>query len=319
MAIKICNDVVCIGDYYFCEVSDGIYFSGQACAKCLRDTRQVIGTDTGYFMSHGRVESFPFATDTDATCVAPAVYCISGASHNSPTAGYSSGGSPGETDGIIKFNFSTQAAATCVGALTQARYGGAGASSNDYGYNAMGFAPPNSNRLDRFPFVSDGNASCVSTLAQSLRQVTGMSGPECGYHFGGTPGPFSCIFSYPFASETLSTPGSTCFGNGYGRYGAAGQFSASCLYASGGGPSASNCIQKWSIASGGGQTGQGSLTQGRYYGPGGVSSENHGYTGGGLAPGDSNVIDKFPFASTTNATDVGDLSQARAGISGFGD
>ena len=41
--------------------------------------------------------------------------------------------------------------------------------------------------------------------------------------------------------------------------------------------------------------------------------EVSGYTsgGGGGAPTVSNVIDKFPFAANANATDVGDLSQAR--------
>ena len=40
-----------------------------------------------------------------------------------------------------------------------------------------------------------------------------------------------------------------------------------------------------------------------------------GYTSGG-GPGQTNVIDKFPFASDANATDVGDLTQARQGGAG---
>ena len=34
-------------------------------------------------------------------------------------------------------------------------------------------------------------------------------------------------------------------------------------------------------------------------------------SGGGNAGGDSNVIEKFPFASDSNATDTGDLNQGR--------
>ena len=45
----------------------------------------------------------------------------------------------------------------------------------------------------------------------------------------------------------------------------------------------------------------------------GQSSDVSGYSTGGLAPpatGDSNTIDKFPFATDGNATDVGDLTSS---------
>ena len=43
-----------------------------------------------------------------------------------------------------------------------------------------------------------------------------------------------------------------------------------------------------------------------------------GYTSGGYTPPVTylNTIDKFPFASNANATDVGDLTVARAGSAG---
>ena len=43
-----------------------------------------------------------------------------------------------------------------------------------------------------------------------------------------------------------------------------------------------------------------------------------GYTSGGLdSPGvNVNTIDKFPFAADGNATDVGDLTQARSFVAG---
>ena len=40
-----------------------------------------------------------------------------------------------------------------------------------------------------------------------------------------------------------------------------------------------------------------------------------GYTSGGN-PGPTNVIDKFPFASDGNATDVGDLTVGRYAVTG---
>lgn len=50
-----------------------------------------------------------------------------------------------------------------------------------------------------------------------------------------------------------------------------------------------------------------------------VQGSNSGYTAGGLIPPSfvtHDVIDKFPFASDGNATDVGDLTAARFGASG---
>jgi len=47
-----------------------------------------------------------------------------------------------------------------------------------------------------------------------------------------------------------------------------------------------------------------------------VQGTTSGYTSGGLLGGNSNVIDKFPFASDTDATDVGDLTQSRERMAG---
>ena len=54
--------------------------------------------------------------------------------------------------------------------------------------------------------------------------------------------------------------------------------------------------------------------------PSQAQGSNFGYSSGGVnAPGPtgpSNVIDKFPFSSDANATDVGDLTVARWGVAG---
>jgi len=42
----------------------------------------------------------------------------------------------------------------------------------------------------------------------------------------------------------------------------------------------------------------------------------YGYTSGGSTGAYSDVIDKFPFASDTNATDVGNLTVARSNVAG---
>ena len=44
--------------------------------------------------------------------------------------------------------------------------------------------------------------------------------------------------------------------------------------------------------------------------------ETSGYTSGGGTPAASNVIDKFPFATNANATNVGSLTQGRYAVAG---
>ena len=74
-------------------------------------------------------------------------------------------------------------------------------------------------------------------------------------------------------------------------------------------------IEKFPLSSSGGSTDVGDLTQARR-GPGGNQSTTHGYSSGGSpsvpSNNDTNIIDKFPFSTDENATDVGDLS-----VSGF--
>ena len=48
------------------------------------------------------------------------------------------------------------------------------------------------------------------------------------------------------------------------------------------------------------------MTVGKYF-RAGLSSETHAYSAGGVYPG-SNVLEKVPFATDSNSTDVGDVS-----------
>ena len=82
-----------------------------------------------------------------------------------------------------------------------------------------------------------------------------------------------------------------------------------------------NVIQKFSFTSDGNATDVGDLTVSRAY-LAGQSSSTSGYSSGGYGgasalPNDyRDVIDKFPFSSDSNATDVGDLLEATNGNSG---
>ncbi len=90
-----------------------------------------------------------------------------------------------------------------------------------------------------------------------------------------------------------------------------------------GSPVVSNLNQKFSFASDGDATTVGNLsnTSPPTNGSGlvaGQSSENDGYVSGGqtLPGANQNKIDKFPFSSDANASDVGDLTVARKGMAG---
>ena len=78
-----------------------------------------------------------------------------------------------------------------------------------------------------------------------------------------------------------------------------------------------NTIDKFPFAVDSNSSDVGNLSSVRtsFSGPG-QSSTTHGYVSGGYVPGAPgsgtvNTIDKFPFSTDTNATDIGDLSQAR--------
>ena len=94
-------------------------------------------------------------------------------------------------------------------------------------------------------------------------------------------------------------------------------------YSSGGGipagPGRSDVIDKFPFSSDANATDVGNLTTDRSLGSVGNSSDANGYSAGGSNPAppyQSNVIDKFPFSSNANATDVGDLTAVR--MSGAG-
>jgi hypothetical protein len=114
---------------------------------------------------------------------------------------------------------------------------------------------------------------------------------------------FFDFFDLPGASE----------GGGGGGYTFQGSVSG---YNSGGdlGP-ISNVIDKFPFSSDSNATDVGDLNESKYSSAG-QSSTTSGYTSGGASPGlpggiYSNVVDKFPFAADSNATDVGDLTQGR--------
>jgi hypothetical protein len=145
---------------------------------------------------------------------------------------------------------------------------------------------------------------------------------------GGFPTPalvqmINTIDKFPFAADTNATDIANL---DEARQSPAGQSSSTHGYTSGGAPindppAFSNTIDKFPFATDTNASNVGDLSQPRNAISAGQSSTTHGYTSGGVAapaPTQVNTIDKFPFATDTNATDIADLAfttQAAAGTS----
>ena len=239
------------------------------------------------------------------------------------TSGYSSGGEqipgpPYYVNTIDKFPFSSDTNASDVGDLTQARGRAGGQSSSASGYSSGGV--PNLNTIDKFPFSSDANATDVGDLLTAQDYLAGNSSENSGYSSGGRSPLSNVIQKFPFSSDANTTDVGDLT---QARFGADGQSSPSNGYVSGGGTSPPftdvNPIDKFPFASDANATDVGDLSEARGY-VAGQSSTASGYTSGGPAtsPNTSRslIIDKFPFASDANATDVGDLSEGRKAVTG---
>lgn len=172
-------------------------------------------------------------------------------------------------------------------------------------------ATPDQNIIDKFPFSANANASDVGDLTVARGSAAGQSSLISGYTSSTT------IDKFPFASGgNASGVGSLS----QGRYGPSGQSSSTNGYSSGGGgPPRVNIIDKFPFAVDANATDVGDLSQSRAF-TAGQSSRTSGYATGGYNPPSSppafNTIDKFPFASDSNATFIGALTVRRNRIAG---
>ena len=276
-----------------------------------------------------KIEKFPFSSDANATDVGDlTVGRYQTAGQSSSTHGYNSGGvapplSPPTQNIIDKFPFSSNGNASDVGDLTVKRQTAAGQHSENNGYSSGGYdgsvSPALSNVIDKFPFSTDGNATDVGDLTVTRWGVAGQSSGTNGYTSGGsTPSASNVIDKFPFSSDGNATDVGDLT---VARKNTAGHSSDASGYNAGGDvPGAgTNVIEKFPFASDGNATDVGDLTLAREK-PSGQSSTVSGYSSGGFIgpanPQRTNVIDKFPFSSDANATDVGDLTAERADTAG---
>ena len=256
-------------------------------------------------------------------------YSFQGSSHGYVTGGtLTPASSPTSANIIQRFSFTSDENATDVGDLIyNTGNRPSGQTSNFYGYNSGGQAPPivpspdRTSRIQRFPFAASASSVDVGALSIGSLLATGQSSSTHGYRTGGYPGTRT-IEKFPFTSQavTVASVGNTSTTPLQAR-GSTGQSSDTHGYFTGQYTPMpnSNIIEKFSFTVDGNSTDVGDLTQYRNNAAG-QSSPTHGYTSGGNrgdgGPPFANIIDKFPFSSDNNATDVGDITVTRGNLSG---
>lgn len=283
---------------------------------------------------------FPFSSDSPTTDVANmAVQRRRCHVASSQLAGYAMGGDaltpglPPSLGGsyyfnIEKFNFSSEAPATLVGSLQFVRTNsGGGCASPTHGYAGGGkIAGEFVVDIERFPFASESETATVGTLTynrsghQEAASVTHGYNMNGNFTGSGVPAPTTVssttIERYQFAAEA---EGTVIGDSTIGRWLGSGLSSPTHAYAAGGvsnDPAIRyNRIDKVSFSSEGNATTVGALTS-NVGSTTAVTSSTNGYVVGGatnVPPSPTitgtNAIDKFPFATDTNATDVADLSE----------
>ena len=273
------------------------------------------------------IQKFSFTSDANATDVGDLTDSLAYASGQSSSSnGYSSGGlnpanSPIRTSTINKFPFSSDDNATDVGDLTQPRNAAAGHSSGISGYTSGGYDTSPVSTIDKFPVASDGNANDIGDLTRTVSWKTGQSSSVSGYASGGYIGPDSFINEIEKFSFSSDGNGTDVGDLTVSRYRSAGQSSTDSGYTSGGytgaTPFATTSIDKFPFASDGNASFVGNLSTGIHsnFHMTGQSSTTSGYASGGSTGANPsiNTIDKFPFSSDNNASDIADLTQALRG------
>ena len=238
---------------------------------------------------------------------------------SSATNGYTMGGYDpgigGATTSINKFPFVSDDNAANVASLslkirmtapTQSITNGVGYVAG--GYSAVPFPSSVNDRslIQKFVFATENDATDIGDLTVSRYHMAGTSSTTHGYAAGGSlnPGQTNIIDKYPFTSDTSATDvGDLTVSNARN----CGAFSNTHGYSQGGNPQAIGGanIEKFSFASDGNATHNANLYDGSEGGAG-ISSKTNGYMAGG-EQANYNVIQKYPFASDDDSTDVGDL------------
>jgi hypothetical protein len=240
-------------------------FAGQSSALHGYCSGGLGGTDV--------IDKFPFATDANSTDVGNLFHGRNQCGDSSSsTHGYTYGGmdvAPWGTNGDTadKFTFASDADATDVGNLQQARYGVHGNSSETYGYAAGGVWTGHGGAahiIEKVAFASDGDTTDVGNLTHSPGRgdrTSGNSSTTHGYHAAGhaaAAGYTNVIDKHSFASDA----GATDVGNlTQSKLGMAGSGDTTHAYWAGGSTGSNiNVIERNTYSSDGDATDVGNLS-----------------------------------------------------------
>ena len=280
------------------------------------------------------IDKYSYTSDGNATDVGDLLGSRTmSISSSTATHGFSLGSYP--TGYAEKYSHTSDGNSTQIPGLGTPAYFGSGNTSDTnhyitqhYGTAVPGFGPQYNSGVVKAPIASEDAYSDtgVDWSAAGSSNASGMSAQSythgyvlaIGAGFGATLASSNKIEKFPFAAEDASSDvgdltkvrgqkADNSYENVYG-------------FSSGGNnPGSSpntvfNEIERISFASDGNGTDVADLSQARVHGAG-TNSTTHGYMHGGSTgvgpnpgPGHVNTIDKFPFTSGSNSTDVGDLT-----------
>lgn len=191
------------------------------------------------------------------------------------------------------------------------------------GYTSGGYtstAPTQTNTIDKFPFATIANASDVGDITVARVNSTGQSSTVSGYTSGGhnltPPATYTNIIDkFPFATNANATDVGDLVSINSESTGVSSTVNGYVMGGQNPGAPAPTFryMQKFPFATNANATGlTGVLLASKTFSAG-QSSTTHGYNSGGRYAGtDTNVIERFSFATEQNTTDVGDLSSGTA-------
>ena len=280
------------------------------------------------------IDKYSYTSDGNATDVGDLLGARTmSISSSTATHGFSLGSYP--TGYAEKYSHVSDGNSTPIPALNTPVYFGSGNTSDTnhyitqgYGTAVPGFGPQYNSGVVKAPIANEDAYSDtgVDWSAVTGSNASGMSAQSYthGYVLGigaGFPTNLAAsnkIEKFPFAAEDASSD----VGDLTGIRGQKADNSYKDIYGfttGGNNPQSSpatvfNIIERISFASDGNGTDVADLSQARVHGAG-TNSTTHGYRHGGSTstgpnpgPAHVNTIDKFPFTSGSNATDVGDLT-----------
>ena len=277
-----------------------------------------MGGITGASVLQNRLDSFSFASGTTSSVTTSGLfqlYYIGAQSTASRTDGYMAGGTyyPGLTiyPTITKFPFSSGTPVLGIGNMTSARTGVVGSQSSTHGYALTGSTDVGTggrtSTVDKYPFSSDTNATDIAESANEEAWYAQGSNNNENFYVTGYSGRDRKSSFASDTSWTLINP------SGPNLYAGTGHSSETDGYISSASPSNrskfpfSSDVVRTTVS--------GALTEARTYVAGANSTTDGFMMGGGSGTG-SPTIDKYPHASDTNATDVGELIVSVWGSSG---